>query len=273
MTTHCRYNSLEDFLRSHPLTVDAELDDGWGAKFPVKGIEIDATILFADMSGFSRRTKDMLPTEVLIFVNNFISWITSEAVMGQPCIVDKYIGDAVMLLFSKEFGSNDPFSDALQSARWMGERDVLGFGPHIGIASGRVMAGYIGTPVMYNASLFGTAVTIASRCANIKPDKPCSSSIVFPSIEWADRSLREIFPPRVLNHPNEGKVEQEHAWELCEPRKVELRNLGTAEIREIYNAAMWLSRQSAEQRAKECFRLIKEAGLYRNSELRNDKSH
>jgi hypothetical protein len=34
-----RYNSLEDYLISHPLTVDAQLDDGWGAMFPIKGRE------------------------------------------------------------------------------------------------------------------------------------------------------------------------------------------------------------------------------------------
>ena len=158
MTVKYRYNSLEDFLATKPLSVDAECDDGWGASFPVKGREIDATILFSDISGFSKRTLDLSPTETLIFVNNFFAWISAEALRGRPAIVDKYIGDEIMVVFSKEFGSEDPFVDAVTTARRMCENDALAFEPHIGIASGQVTVGYVGTPLRYNCSVFGAAV-------------------------------------------------------------------------------------------------------------------
>jgi hypothetical protein len=54
-----RYNSLEDFLATNPLTVDGQGDDGGGEAFPVKGREIEATILFSDLSGFSKRTLEL----------------------------------------------------------------------------------------------------------------------------------------------------------------------------------------------------------------------
>src|SRR5574337_530640 len=98
-----RFNSLEDFLISSTLTVDGQLNDGWGAVFPVKGREIDATVLFSDIAGFSRRTLDLNPTETLIFVNNFFAWISAEALRETRGIVDKYIGDELMIVFSKEF--------------------------------------------------------------------------------------------------------------------------------------------------------------------------
>ena len=47
-----RYHSLEDFLASTMSHVDGVLDDGWGYPFPIKGREIEATVLFADISGF-----------------------------------------------------------------------------------------------------------------------------------------------------------------------------------------------------------------------------
>jgi hypothetical protein len=78
------YHSLEDFLTANMLTVDAQLDDGWGASFPVKGREIEATVLFADVTAFSARTADLDPTETLTFVNNFFCWITAEALRGRP---------------------------------------------------------------------------------------------------------------------------------------------------------------------------------------------
>src|ERR1035438_1337606 len=143
------YNSLEDYLQSNRLDVDGLLDDGWGASFPVKGRIIDAVVLFADMASFSSRSSELSPIETLIFVNNFFAWISAEGLKGRPGIVDKYIGDEVMAVFSKDFGSEDPLVDAVDAGRWMSERDLLGFGPHIGIAAGEVVVGYVGTPLKY----------------------------------------------------------------------------------------------------------------------------
>lgn len=257
------YNSLEYFLISHSLTVDGELDDGWGAKFPVKGIELEATILFADISSFSHRTKDLNPTEVLIFVNNYFSWITAEAIKGRPCIVDKYIGDEVMILFSKEFGSSEPFEEALQTARWISENDFLDFRPHIGIANGLVTAGYVGTPVKYNCSVFGNPVTIASRCAGVKTDGLYSSSIVFPADLWHNQNLNDLFPPKKYNGPDGKTFEQPHGWQMREARIVDLKNIGKIEIREIVNQVLHRPSQSAQDRAHESLQILQKSGLYR----------
>ena len=154
------YASLEDFLASQMLTVDGALDDGWNAQFIVRGREIHAAVLFADISGFSARTAKLDPTETLAFVNHFFAWITAEALRTRPGIVDKYIGDELMIVFSEEFGSKDPFLDAAQAARWMGQNDAFAFSPHIGIACGKVIVGYVGTPKRYNCSVFGAPVGI-----------------------------------------------------------------------------------------------------------------
>jgi hypothetical protein len=84
-----RFKSLEDFLTAKPPSVNGELDDGWGGRFPAKGREIKASILFCDISSFSRRTLELNSTETLIFVNNFFTWITAEAFQERPGIVDK----------------------------------------------------------------------------------------------------------------------------------------------------------------------------------------
>lgn len=169
MTVEYRYHSLEDFLTATMLTVDAQIDDGWEAFFPVRGREIDATVLFADITAFSARTQELTPTETLIFVNNFFAWISAEALRHTHGLIDKYIGDEVMVVFSKEFGSTDPFGEAVEAAQRMAERDALAFCPHIGIASGRVIVGYAGTPLRYNCSVFGAPVALAARCAGIAP--------------------------------------------------------------------------------------------------------
>jgi class 3 adenylate cyclase len=142
-----RYHSLEDFLVSNLLSVDGVFDDGWGAAVPVKGREIEAAILFSDISGFSSRTLNLSSTATLAFVNWFFAWITAEALRVGPGIVDKYIGDEIMVIFSPAFGSKDAFADAVQTARRMGENDFLDFRPHMGITAGIVTVGFVGTPV------------------------------------------------------------------------------------------------------------------------------
>lgn len=258
-----KYASLEDYLLSLPLSVDGYLDDGWGTPFAVKGMETVAAVLFADMTSFSRRTFELTPTETLIYVNNFFAWITAEALRDRPGIVDKYIGDEIMIVFSQDFGSNDPFLDAIQTARWIAENDVLSFCPRIGIAGGEVTIGFVGTPIKYDCSVFGKPVTLASRCAAVKPEARGSSSIIFPAEHWEGRSFAEVFPPRRDRLPD-GKVQDRALlWSELEPRKVPMKNLPDIEIVEIEKIGVHLPALSAEDRTRENVRLLKEQGMYR----------
>ncbi len=140
------------------------LDDGWGARFPVKGREIEATVLFADITAFSRRTLGLSPAATLVYVQNFFAWITAEALRGRPGIVDKYIGDEVMVVFSGEFGSDEPFVDAVEAAAAMSRHDALAYQPHIGIASGPVIVGYA-----------GTAFRTTSPCSALRSPSPLAA--------------------------------------------------------------------------------------------------
>lgn len=257
-----RYNSLEDYLISTPLTVDAELDDGWGAKFPVKGKEIEATILYCDISYFSKRTLDLSSTEILIFVNHFLSWITAEALRNTHGLIDKYIGDEIMIVFSQEFGSEDPFKEAVQAARWMCEHDVLSFCPHIGIASGPVTVGYTGTPLKYSCSVFGVPVTYANRCTSLKPEVEAYGSITFPSKEWNNRQFEEIIPSEKMQFCD-GTIQEMPIWRLLEPRTVDLKNIGKIEVLELINDCFSCPNRTIEQLSKTALQKLREAGLYR----------
>ncbi|MFO6453401.1 MULTISPECIES: adenylate/guanylate cyclase domain-containing protein [unclassified Aeromicrobium] len=257
-----QYHSLEDFLASTMSHIDGVLDDGFGFGFPAKGREIDAVVLFADISGFSTRTLEMSPAETLIYVQNFFAWVTQEALHGRPGIVDKYIGDEVMVVYSKEFGSEDPFVDAVQAAAAMSRRDVHAYQPHMGIASGPVIVGYAGTPMRYNVSVFGAPVALAARCAGVRQpedsEQVISSTIAFPAADWADRELDLVLPPGAAGSPQpESRI-----FELQEAREVPMKGLDMVEIREIYNTGMWMPMQGAEERAKESLAYLAEHGRY-----------
>ena len=249
--TDMSFRSLEDYLVSRPLTIDGTGYDGGGAPFPVKGREIDATILFADIANFSGRTSDLSPGETLAFVNHFLTWIAAEALAHSDGIIDKYIGDEIMMVFSHEFGSDDPFAEAVSIARRFGEDDVFSFQPHIGIASGPVIVGYVGTPRKYACSVFGSTVAIAARCAGIRASKkPIGASIVFPAIEWSTRDFAKLFPPKLYKYP-EGDVQQiETGWEMFEPRTEPFKNMGSMEVICIENRAFHVTSVSTAEWAK-----------------------
>ena len=262
VTPERQYHSLEDFLASTMSHMDGVLDDGFGFEFPAKGREIDAVVLFADISGFSTRTLEMSPAETLIYVQNFFAWVTQEALHGRPGIVDKYIGDEVMVVYSEEFGSKDPFVDAVQAAAAMSRRDVHAYRPHMGIASGPVIVGYAGTPMRYTVSVFGAPVALAARCAGVRqPDdseQVISSTIAFPAADWADRELDVVLPPGAAGSPQP----EWRTFELQEPRQVPMKGLDMVEVREIYNTGMWMPTQGAEERAKESLEYLAKRGRY-----------
>lgn len=267
-----RYNSLDDFLISNAYTVDSPVEFGPGLTYPVKGREIEATVLFSDISAYSARTLDLSPVETLAFVNQFFTWVTAMALRSTHGIVDKYIGDEMMIVFSKEFGSEDPFGEAVRVARRMGEQDFFGFVPHVGIAGGAVVVGHAGTPMMYNCSVFGAPVALAARCAGIRPEEPeetdngfpsYSCSITFPEAEWKGRNFDEVFPP-TTHRDEKGSVvgEQPTTWELLPARAVTPKNMRELRIREVVDRAFNLPDATPEESARQIIKDMRAANRY-----------
>lgn len=240
---------------------------GGGYPFPVKGREIEATVLFADISGFSTRTLNMSPAATLVFVQNFFAWITAEALHGRPGLVDKYIGDEVMVVFSKEFGSEEPLIDAVRAAAAMSKNDFHAYCPHIGIASGRVIVGYAGTALRHNVSVFGAPVALAARCAGVKPaatneQRWVSSTIVMPATEWGDRELQDVLPPPKRTMPDGREHVEPTTFELQPGREVDMKGLGAVAVREIHNAGMHFPSMTAEDRVLDGLNALYDGNRY-----------
>ena len=193
-----------------------------GAPFPVKGRIIDAVVLFADMTSFSTRSSELSPVETLIFVNNFFAWISAEGLKERHGIVDKYIGDEMMGQdFCQRFWFRRPVGRRGQNAaRWMVENDVLGFNPHIGIAAGEVIVGYVGTPLKYDCSVFGSPVTLAQRCCQIKERQ---GAIVILASNWADRKLEQVLTKRKMKQPDGKESELDVPWKMFPPKTVNVK--------------------------------------------------
>jgi hypothetical protein len=263
LKTPYTYNTITDFLLSQPLTVDVEIDDESAGCFPLKCVEFDATVLYVGVHEFSRLSLDLSPPEMLVYMNMFLAWMRDSLERERFCVVERFLDSAVLLLFSKRFGSEDPFLDALRTARWMGEHDELLFSPDMGISSGRVAAGFAGTPKEFTGSVFGRPVLLAAASSRMKPSGDMASCITFPAGEWQDRLLQDVFPPLEFDHPEQGRVRQLPTWMLGEPRAVDFPGLGRTELRDVANFVHWMPKTAAREKAREWFSMIKAKGYYK----------
>lgn len=139
----------------------------------VEGEERVATILFLDIRGFTRLSENMSPVDVLSMLNISFAKIT-EIIEQNRGVVDKYIGDAVMAVFGAPISSSNHANEAIRAAIEIVESmesinsqltnnglPNIDFG--IGINSGKLVAGNVGSERRMNYTVIGDVVNLASR--------------------------------------------------------------------------------------------------------------
>jgi class 3 adenylate cyclase len=137
------------------------------------GEEKLVTILLSDIRGFSTLAEDMEPSELVEWLNEYLSRMT-EIIFEFGGIIDKFIGDAVMAVFGTPVSRRDDPERALLAALKMHnvvkdlnqELRATGRPPvKIGIAvhTGVVVAGNIGSPQRMEYTVIGDHVNVVAR--------------------------------------------------------------------------------------------------------------
>ena len=133
--------------------------------------ELTATILFTDINGFTHLTEHLPPRETNMILNQYFSRMT-DIIFKYDGTLDKYIGDGLMAVFGAPMERKDDPIRAIQAAREMREElarmmenegEDRKFSIRIGINTGRVVAGNIGSPKRLDYTIIGDPVNIASR--------------------------------------------------------------------------------------------------------------
>ena len=137
------------------------------------GDTLEVTILFCDLRGFTNLSEKRTAQEVVQLLNEYFTEMV-DAIMEEGGVVDKYIGDAVMAVFGAPVSAPDDALRAVRAAVRMREalarineraavrgEPPLQFG--IGIHSGEVVAGNIGSARRMEYTVIGDAVNLASR--------------------------------------------------------------------------------------------------------------
>ncbi|MFC1852554.1 adenylate/guanylate cyclase domain-containing protein [candidate division CSSED10-310 bacterium] len=134
------------------------------------------TLVFSDIRGFTRFAENFAPAEVLQFLNQYFA-LMHVCIEKHGGFVDKFLGDAIMALFEHE----DPKQEAklaIQAAIAM-QKSLVEFNIEqekkglsavaagIGIHSGRIVIGTVGSESRMDSTAIGDTVNVTSRLENL----------------------------------------------------------------------------------------------------------
>jgi adenylate cyclase len=158
------------------------------------------SVLFSDMRGFTAMTEKGDPEALVLQLNEYFSRMV-EVVFAHQGTVDKFVGDMVMALFGAPLDDPDHADHAVATAvemvraldvlnaRWVAEgRPALGIG--IGVNSGEMIAGNIGSTAIRSYTVIGDAVNLGARLESL--NKEHGTTII---ISAATVSLLKTTPP------------------------------------------------------------------------------
>lgn len=144
-------------------------DGGPGGDDEAKEMEI--TVLFSDVVGFTSLSESLPPSEVAKLLNTYFT-IMGDIIFKFEGTLDKFIGDALMAVFGAPFAQADHADRAIQAALEMaeelrefnaGRKDAVKLDIRTGINSGRCVVGNIGSASRVDFTVLGDPVNVASR--------------------------------------------------------------------------------------------------------------
>ncbi|HLG19668.1 MAG TPA: adenylate/guanylate cyclase domain-containing protein [Bdellovibrionota bacterium] len=152
-----------------------------------KGISIDesalavdereVTVLFSDIQGFTPLSERLKPNELAQLLNEYFQRMV-DVIMVHHGTLNKFIGDAIMALFGAPESHGNDAANAVQAGFAMIETlkrfwekidERKRFNIRVGINTGRVVAGNIGSEKKMEYTVLGDAVNVASRLEGVSP--------------------------------------------------------------------------------------------------------
>ncbi len=158
-----------------PAVIESVLEDVADQNVaPIRRLEpAEVSILFADVVGFTSFCAQAPPASVAAVMEAFFEHAV-EAIFDCGGTLDKFIGDCVMAFFGAPMVQQDHARRAVRAAlaiqeavgRWNAERaqqGLGGFGVRVGVNSGPVMVGDLGSRRRVDYTVLGNTVNIAAR--------------------------------------------------------------------------------------------------------------
>jgi len=151
-------------------------------KVVVAGEERLVTVLFSDLRGYSTLSEDLPPAEVLALMNEYLEAMNPTITDHLGCVIE-YLGDGILAVFGAPEDVSDHAEHAVRcalamrerlvalNARWDASgvsaawkaRDIDRLSARVGIHTGRVVAGSLGSRERMKYAILGDSVNLAAR--------------------------------------------------------------------------------------------------------------
>jgi adenylate cyclase len=218
-------------------------------QFAEQGERRNMTVFFSDLEGFTALSERLTPDTVVRLLNQYFT-LMSEPISRQKGIIDKYIGDAIMAFWGPPFTSETEHPTlacltALDQLARLDEfrrmlPDVLGLrkglpviNVRIGIATGDVTVGNIGSDSARGYTVIGDTVNLASRLETA--NKLYGSHILISEDTW--KATHDAVETRELDYARVvGKSDPVRMFEVL-ARKGDLDSIQT-ELRDHFEEGL-----------------------------------
>jgi adenylate cyclase len=177
-----RANTRDAFARFVPESVvDQVLQDAEGVR--LGGVRGEATVMFSDLRGFTSFAETLEPEQVIDALNRYLTAM-SEAILDHGGTLVAYMGDGIMAVFGAPLHQDDHADRALAAARdmlaklegfngWLREQDLHdGFKMGIGLNTGPVMSGNVGSERRLEYTALGDTTNTAARLEGMTKGTP-----------------------------------------------------------------------------------------------------
>lgn len=178
-------------------------------------------VLFADLRGFTAYSAQVPPERLVAELNAWLG-VMVGVVRDNGGVVDKYIGDALMVVFGMSSSMPDAASRALYTAVEMqralvlhnvdrAERGVPPFAMTIGVHYGEAVVGNIGTAERMQYTVVGDAVNLASRLQRLARERDLLVAASAGLVDVAGRrdgvpTFDSLGPVRIVERPDDVVV-------------------------------------------------------------------
>ncbi len=197
-------SKLERFF---PQTVRQKLEEKEDSLWEI--IDTEVTILFADISNYTQLSSYRSPKEIITLLNEYFTLMVEEIIFPYEGTLEKYVGDALLACWGAPYPQVDDADRAVQAAiamqkaivglnqRWQVERG-LEISIHIGINTGSVAAGNIGSRQLIQYAVIGDTTNVSSRiCSAAQAGEILLSESTLRKLRSPDLKLEALAPVRV----------------------------------------------------------------------------
>ena len=177
LTETKRLQAVQDMFRRYvsPAVVDRLPADP--SELRLGGHRQEATILFADIRGFTTISEMLEPEELVDMLNKYLS-MAASSILRYEGTLDKFMGDAVMGIFNAPLEQEDHVRRAVRAALAMqraiadhhrdtGQGRRFSFG--VGLHTGEVVVGNVGMSARMDYTAIGDTVNLAKRIQENTP--------------------------------------------------------------------------------------------------------